>query len=94
MTGSLHRPYRAPLLTIPSILGLTPQAILHHPFGVLDLTPSRHSTPLGAEPVGLLTTTYLKSGDSPDLMKIRLENPVRGQTSTAGDQRSPPGSDP
>jgi len=41
---SLHRPYRAPLLTIFSILGLTPQAISHHPFGVLDPLPPRQST--------------------------------------------------
>ena len=34
MSGFLHRPYRAPPFTTHSILGLTPQAISHHPFGV------------------------------------------------------------
>ena len=33
---SLYRPYRAPSFTTLSILGLTPQDISHHPFGVLD----------------------------------------------------------
>ena len=39
----LHRPYRAPSFTQLSILGLTPQAISHHPFGVLDPLPTRPS---------------------------------------------------
>jgi len=36
LTVSLHRPYRAPSLITLSILGLTPQAVSHHPFGALD----------------------------------------------------------
>jgi len=35
---TLHRPYRAPSLTIPSYLGLTPQAISHRPFRAHDLS--------------------------------------------------------
>jgi hypothetical protein len=41
LTVFLHRPYRAPSDTALSILGLTPQAISHHPFGVLELIPPR-----------------------------------------------------
>ena len=43
LSGSLHRPYRAPLFTELPVLGLTPQAISHHPCGVLDLMTRRSS---------------------------------------------------
>jgi hypothetical protein len=35
----LHRPYRAPFIRTVVVLGLTPQAISHHPFGVLEPHP-------------------------------------------------------